>query len=100
MKRHAGFRRKSRHKMSKPLSLRGKIQLSRYFQEFQPGDGVFLVAEPAVQKGMYHPRFHGKKGIVLTRRGDAYEVQIHDGTVKKSCFIHPVHLKKEVMTHG
>jgi len=97
MQRVGGFRRKTRHKLRKPLSLRGKISIPRYLQEFTQGDCVYLVAEPSVHAGMYFPRYHGKKGVVTGKRGVCYQVVIHDGSVKKQFFVHPVHLKKE---HG
>ena len=59
-----GFRKKTRHKLKKTLRQKGKISLSKYFQEFSDGDVVCLQVEPAVKGGMYFPRFHGRKGIV------------------------------------
>ena len=42
------------------------------------GDLVLLSAEPAVQKSLYHPRFHGKTGKVIAKRGECYELTIID----------------------
>ena len=80
--------------MSKNVRTKGKINLSNYLQEFKEGDNVCLVAEPAVQKGMYYPRFYGKAGKVVTKRGECYEVRIFDGNMKKIIIAHPVHLKR------
>lgn len=63
-KRIGRFRRKTRHKLKKSIKERGKISISNYLQEFKPGDRVILKAEPAVQSGMYFPRFHGNAGII------------------------------------
>ena len=52
------------------------------------------MAEPAVQRGMHHPRFQGKTGIVLGKQGTNYKVQIKDGNTKKIMITHPIHLKK------
>lgn len=93
VKRTGGFRRKTRHKLSKPLRRKGKISISRYFKEFKEGDAVILSAEPAVQKGMYNPVFHGKSALVVGKRGNAYEVLIQDRKVEKMLIVHPVHLK-------
>ncbi len=93
-KRVGGFRRKTRHKISKNVRDRGKVSLARYFQEFKDGDRVYLVAEPSVHDGMYHPRFHGKSGIVTAKRGECYEVQIKDINMPKMVIVHPVHLKR------
>ena len=58
------FRRKTRSKLKKSIKTRGKISINNYLQSFKPEEKVLLKAEPAVQKGMYFPRFHGKVGVV------------------------------------
>jgi large subunit ribosomal protein L21e len=92
--RVGGFRRKTRGKLSKRSGQKGKISLTNYFQKFNKGDIVSLVAEPAVQKGMYFPRFHGKRGTVKGTSGECYKVSITDGGKEKIMVVHPVHLKK------
>ncbi len=92
-KRIGGFRRKTRNKLKKNIRKRGKISLTRYFQEFNENDRVILSAEPAVQKGMYFPRFHGLTGIVKGKKGNCYEIIIKDGGKQKTLVVHPVHLK-------
>jgi large subunit ribosomal protein L21e len=54
-----------------------------------------LCAEPAYQKGMYYPRFHGKSGIVSGMRGDCYEIVIKDSAKQKTLVVHPIHLKRQ-----
>jgi len=93
-KRIGGFRRKTRHKLSKPLREKGKISLKRYFQKFKPGDKVVLKSEPSIHKGMYHPRFHGKSGIVKQKKGICYKVLIKDNKKEKILVVHPVHLRR------
>ena len=92
--RKGGIRRKTRYKLRKEKRHRGKISLSHYFQSFNTGDKVSLNAEPAVQKGFYHPRFMGKSGIIKGKRGNCYEVSISDGSKEKTLIVHPVHLKR------
>jgi large subunit ribosomal protein L21e len=92
--RVGGSRRKTRYKLKKNVSEKGKISLRKYLQKFNIGDSVFLSAEPAVQNGMYHPRFHGKHGIVTKIVGTCYEVAIKDFTKAKIVVVHPVHLLK------
>ena len=92
--RIGGFRRKSRKKLKKSQSQKGKISLRAYLQEFKEGDKVVLKAEPAVQKGMYFPRFHGRAGIVQAKKGKCYQVLIKDINKEKVINVHPVHLKK------
>lgn len=93
-KRMGGFRRKTRRKLRKNIRLKGKISITRYLQEFNVNDRVQLLAEPAIQKGMYFPRFYGKAGIIKNKRGSCYEVNIKDGGKKKTLIVHPVHMKK------
>jgi len=94
--RIGGSRRKTRYKLKKEIRQKGKISLSRYFQTFSIGDRVSLNAEPAVQKGFYHPRFFGKSGIIIGMKGACYQIQIQDGGKEKSVIAHPVHLRKKV----
>ena len=91
-KRIGGFRRKTRHKFTKSRRTKGKISISRYLQEFKAGDKISLHVEPATQKGMYHPCFIGKPGIVKGKQGRCYEVLIKDQKKEKVLIVHPVHL--------
>jgi len=92
--RIGGLRRKTRYKFKKHARQKGKISVTRYFQAFSAGDKVFLDVEPAVQKGMYFPRFMGRSGIITGKRGNCYEVQINDINKEKKLIVHPVHLKR------
>lgn len=92
--RIGGMRRKTRYKLKKEVRQKGKISLQKYFQSFDIGEQVYLLAEPAVQKGMYHPRFFGKAGTVSGKRGRCYQVAIQDGGKNKTLLVHPVHLKR------
>jgi large subunit ribosomal protein L21e len=94
VKRIGSFRRKTRHKLSKKTRRKGKINLSTYFQTFKKDEKVVLKAEPAVQKGMYRPLFHGKSGIIKEKKGRCYEVLIKDQNKQKTIIVHPIHLKK------
>jgi large subunit ribosomal protein L21e len=91
--RIGGMRRKTRNKLSKHARKKGKISIRNSLQQFSQGDKVLLAAEPAVQDGMYFPRFHGKIGTVLGEQGHCYKVQIMDGNSKKVVIAHPVHLR-------
>lgn len=92
--RTGGFRRKTRSKLSKRPRQKGKISIRRYLDTFQAGDRVLLAAEPALQGGMYHPRFHGKAGIVQKSQGSCFVVLIRDGNAKKELIVHPAHLRR------
>ena len=94
VKRIGGFRRKTRNKLKKPAGKKGKISIRKYFQQFKIGEKIILKAEPAIQKGMYFPRFHSKAGIVKGKKGSCYEIMIKDGRKEKTLIIHPIHLQK------
>ena len=94
VKRIGGLRRKTRYKFRKEKRRRGKISFTRYFQTFNIGDKVHLSLESAVQKGMYHPRFMGRSGIINGKRGRCYKVTINDIGKEKTLIVHPVHLMR------
>ena len=92
MKRIGGNRRKSRYKMSKSVSDKGKLHIKRFMQEFESGDKVLLKAYPSYHKGLFSLRFYGKVGEIEGKQGECYKVNIKDGNKAKSCVVHPVHL--------
>jgi len=89
-----GFRKRSRHKMQKKHSEKGKLSIRNFLQKFDIGDKVYLTVEPAYQNGMYRPKFMGKTGTVSATKGACYEVTITDFKKSKKLIIHPIHLKK------
>lgn len=89
-----GFRKRTRHKFKKAKSEKGKVSIRSYLQKFEAGDKAGLSVEPAYQKGMYRPRFMGKTGTILKKKGTCYEVQINDLGKAKTLVVHPVHLIK------
>jgi large subunit ribosomal protein L21e len=94
MRRKGSPRMRTRHKLHKNYKDKGKISLTRYLAEYKPGDKVLLKAEPAVQKGMYYVRYHGKVGVVEAKQGDCYKVIVMDRKAKKTFMVHPIHLRK------
>lgn len=77
----------------KAIRTRGKLRLSRYFQELKDGDFVAISREPAVQSS-FPVRFQGITGIVEGKRGKSYIVKIKDNSKYKKVLIEPIHLKK------
>jgi large subunit ribosomal protein L21e len=77
----------------KAIRTRGKLQLSRYFQELKNGDFVAISREPAIQSS-FPTRFQGITGIVEGVRGKSYIVKIKDNNKYKKILIEPIHLKK------
>ena len=77
----------------KSIRSRGKLQLSRYFQELNEGDFVAISREQAVPVN-FGKRLQGITGVVEGKRGKAYIVKIRDGNKEKRLLIEPIHLKK------
>ncbi|MBU2639180.1 MAG: 50S ribosomal protein L21e [Nanoarchaeota archaeon] len=94
MKRTGSSRRKTRSLFKKNVKDKGKISIRAYLQKFKEGDIVVLKSEPAVQKGMYFRRFHGKHGLIAGKQGTNYKIKINDRGKEKLVIVHPVHLKK------
>ncbi len=79
----------------KNIRTRGKLQLSRYFQELKKGDFVAVVREKSIKPG-FPVRLQGRTGVVEDSRGSAYIVKIKDYDKEKKFIIAPIHLKKIV----
>lgn len=77
----------------KKIRTRGKLQLSRYFQELKKGDSVAVIKEKAL-KSSFPIRLQGRTGIVEGKRGKAYLIKIKDQNKEKQFIIEPIHLKK------
>jgi len=76
----------------KPVRTRGKLQLSRYFQEFEKGDSVAVVVESAVQSN-FPKTLQGRTGVIENKKGKAYVVKIKDQNKEKKFLIEAIHLK-------
>jgi len=77
----------------KKVRTRGKLQLSRYFQELEKGNRVAVVKEKSVRSS-FPERIQGRAGTVEGKRGASYMVKIKDGKKEKNFLIEPIHLKK------
>jgi ribosomal protein L21E len=77
----------------KNVKKKGKLELSKYFQEFKTGEKVAIVREhtlnPSVPK-----RFQGITGVIKAERGNAYVISIYTGGAKKTIILKPSNLKK------
>ena len=92
VQRPGGFRAKTRGSLAKKPRNRGKVSVTACMQEFKIGDRAIIAQEPAVHKGMPHPRYKSRTGVVIGRQGRVYKVQIQDGGSKKIMLAAPVHL--------
>lgn len=77
----------------KKIRTRGKIQLSRYFQNLKEGDRIAVIREHSVDAS-FPERLQGRTGIVTGKRGRAYLVKIMDHDKEKKFIIESIHLKK------
>ena len=77
----------------KSTRARGKLQLSKYFQNLKQGDLVSVVAERS-EKINFPKRLQGRTGVVAGKRGRANVVKIKDQTKEKEFIIKSIHLKK------
>ncbi len=94
VKKIGGFRRKTRYKLARPRRERGKLSITRIFQKFEAGDKVILEANSFSQRGMYHPREHGKVAVVKEKAGRSYKLSLKEGKKEKNPIVHPMHLRK------
>lgn len=77
----------------KKVRTRGKLQLSRYFQELKEGVKVSIVRERSIA-GSFPKRLQGRTGVVEAKRGRAYMIKLKDQNKEKRFLIEPIHLKK------
>jgi len=77
----------------KKVRTRGKLQLSRYFQELKEGIKVAVVRERGL-KASFPKRIQGRTGVVESKRGRAYMIKLKDQNKEKRFLIEPIHLKK------
>lgn len=86
------MRKKTRDKLSKKVRARGISPVVRAIQDFKEGDKVHVLIDPSKHKGMPHPKFHGKTGEVIGKRGRAFVLKVADGDASKTVIAIPEHL--------
>ena len=93
MSKSRGPRRRSRHILRKSPRERGKLPLSRLIREYEVGDKVAIIIDPAIHKGMPHRRYHGKIGTIGEKRGKAYVVNLKEGGKTRYLIVRPEHIR-------
>lgn len=84
----------SRVKTRRKLRKKELTRITDLVRDFSVGDKVLIKIRSNIQKGMPHPRYHGRAGVVTGKRGRAFEVQIKDmGKKIKTLISIPAHLK-------
>ena len=77
----------------KGIRTRGKLQLSRYFQNLKKGDYVAVLKERSIASS-FPERLQGRTGVIVEKKGKSYLIEIKDQNKKKGFLIEPIHLKK------
>ncbi|MBU5678742.1 MAG: 50S ribosomal protein L21e [Candidatus Aenigmatarchaeota archaeon] len=83
-----GFRRKTRYKLKQEDVLKPSL----FIKEFNIGDRVAIDIQSACKKHP-HPKFQGRVGKVIGKRGKAYIIEVKDMETKKIVIARPEHLK-------
>lgn len=91
--RSRGFRSKTRRKLRKSPRERGNPPVTHSLRTYGEGARVAIVINPAIHKGMPHPRFQGLTGLVTDRRGNSYLVRVRVGGKYKTIIARPEHLR-------
>jgi len=94
VKRSKGLRSKSRNILRKKPRDRGISSITKAMQQFEEGESVNIVIDPAIHKGMPHIRFHGTTGKIEGKQGGSFVVGIKDGNKYKSLVIRSEHLRR------
>ena len=94
VKRSKGIRSKSRKILRKKPRERGIHSITRALQQFDEGDSVNIIIDPATHKGMPHVRFQGHTGKIEGKQGESYLVGINDGNKHKTLIVRSEHLRR------
>lgn len=92
--RSRGSRSKTRNKLKKNIRERSTVPITRAMQTFETGETVHVIIDPAYQKGIPHPKWHGKTGKVIGSRGSSYMISLNDQKATKTIIANPLHLKR------
>ncbi len=84
---------KGSRKLKKKVREKGLYPLSRIMYEYKDNEKVLIKIDSSVHKGRPHPRFHGRIGEVIGRRGRAYIIKMKDIKKTKYLIVTPEHLR-------
>lgn len=92
MKRSLGKFSK-RTKCLRKRARRKNITAQVALRSFSVGERVCIDPAPS-QEGLPHPRYRGRHGVVVGRRGNSYVVEVEVGGSVKKLIIPGMHLRK------
>ena len=90
--RKKGYQMNTRALLRRSPRERGKTTLRKILQSYGEGDKVVVNIDSSVHKGMPHRRFHGRVGVIMSKRGRSYVVHVTQGDATKEIIIRPEHL--------
>ncbi|MEM0021413.1 MAG: 50S ribosomal protein L21e [Fervidicoccaceae archaeon] len=89
-----GLRHRTRKLLKKEIRERGAVPpLSLLMLDYKPGDKAVIKINPSVHHGMPHRRYHGRTVEIVGRRGRAYVAVLQEGSIRKTLFVRPEHLR-------
>jgi large subunit ribosomal protein L21e len=94
VKRSKGLRSKSRQILRKKPRHRGFSSITSSLRQYDEGESVNIVIDPAVHKGMPHIRFQGYTGKIKGKQGRSYVVDLKIGNKPKTLVVRPEHLRR------
>jgi large subunit ribosomal protein L21e len=77
----------------KEVRSRGKLKLSRYFQDLKNKERVSIDIEKSVPLS-FPRRLQGRTGVIDDKKGKAYVVKINDQDKEKRFIIEAIHLRR------
>ena len=85
-----GYRHRTRKLLRKHVRQKGAVpRISVILREYRVGERVAIKIDPSFHYAMPHRRFHGLTGVIVGRRGRAYEVRVKLGRKEKTLFVTP-----------
>jgi len=81
-------------KGTKKLKKARRFTAGDFNKTFKIGDKVAIDPKPYYRSGIPHQRYRGKSGVIVGKRGGAYEVEILDGRKRKHFIVLPLHIEK------
>ena len=93
MPKSKGFRSGARYVLRKKPKERGLQPIGGLLYEYQIGDKVVIKIDSSIHKGMPHPRYQGKIGVIAEKRGRAYVIKLVEGGKVRILIARPEHIK-------
>ncbi len=81
-------------KATRSLKTKRKLTPKDFARQYEVGEKVLIKIQPYYKGAMPHPRYRGRVGRIVEKRGSAYVVEIKDGGKAKKIISHPVHLRR------